>query len=206
VQLSFGVNASGGELRGVQLGAVNLARRSRGLQLGVVNGTGDHRGVSLGVVQVASTSRGAPLALLPLVGDGMRHVSVWTGTGMPLNVGAQLGSRLVYTVYTAGWAPVRRVGSMGVGFGGRMRPGALQVDVDGVAVFGGAPQASVFAPALRGTLARPLRGERMAPFVMVSAELEVPLELEAQSLSVLGGVSLAEGVAFVPEVAVGFRL
>jgi len=205
-QLSFGVNASEGELRGLQVGTVNLARRSRGVQLGVVNGAADHGGLSLGVVQVASSSRGVPLALLPLIGDGMRHVAVWTATGMPLNLGAQLGSRSVYTAYEVGWGPVRRVGSVGLGFGGRLRPGPWRVDVDVMAIAGGRPQASVLVSTLRGTVARPLRGERWAPFVRAGLGLELLLEGPSEPLSALGGLPVSEAAALVPELGVGLRL
>jgi len=205
VQLALGANASLGELRGVQVAPLNLAHTVRGVQLGVVNATHELRGLAIGVVQLASTSPGVPVALLPLVGDGIHEVGVWVSTDRPLNLGAQLGSRSVYTAYTAAWSPAGRHGSVGLGLGHRARVGTAHIDVDGVVALAGTSRFAHVEPTLRATVARPLHGEHLAPFVRASVALVHPLGSHAPLLDRLLAVALGERWGLVPSVGAGMR-
>ena len=193
-QLTFGVNTAG-TVHGVQLGAVNVAsRRVVGAQLGVVNVARTSSGLSLGAILVARHARGVPLALLPLIGDGIHHLEVEVGTRVPVSASLKLGSRTIYTKYTAGWSPAGG-GSVAGGLGARARLGGWHVDADLSVAASGLGEASVLLPGLAAALARPLAGEHLAPFVATGVALELPLEGPHP-----------EGARLVPAVSAGFRL
>jgi hypothetical protein len=193
-QLTFGVNTAGA-VHGVQLGAINVAsRRVLGAQLGVVNVARTSSGVSLGAILVARHAKGVQLALLPLIGDGIHHLEVEVGTRAPVSASLKLGSRTLYTKYTAGWSPAGE-GSVGGGLGARARAGGWHIDADLSVAAAGLGGASVLLPGLAAALARPLAGEHLAPFVAAGVALELPLEGPDP-----------EGVRLVPAVSAGFRL
>ncbi|MEM6929474.1 MAG: hypothetical protein AAF602_21215, partial [Myxococcota bacterium] len=69
LQLTGLVNEVWGELRGAQVGPVNVAGQVRGLQIGLVNVARDLRGVQIGAINVAV--RGGALPVLPVLNVGL---------------------------------------------------------------------------------------------------------------------------------------
>ncbi len=87
-----GVQASGavnvvGDLRGAQFSVVNVGRRVEGAMVGVVN--------------VAEDVDGAAIGLLSVVKNGHHRVGLWASDVSEAGVAVKLGSRHVYTLYTA---------------------------------------------------------------------------------------------------------
>ena len=201
VQLSLGGNV-GKEVRGLQLAPINVASTLRGVQLGAVNVASRHHGVSLSVVHISKSAKGLPIALLPIVGDGIHEVQLAAGTDA-VELGFRLGARSFHTVYGVAWT-TRGLGLGRIGFGVRARPGRWEVDTDVLLGAGGAADATVIAPALRLTGARPLG--RFAWFV--SGAVAVETLLETFSEPVTGGprIQVGQRSAVVPSVALGARL
>ncbi len=208
VQMTFGVNVAGAQMRGFQLGTVNIAGRSQGFQLGVVNVAMRHQGFSLSVLHVSRTSTGWPLALFPIIGDGMHHFELSGGTFAPLSLGVKLGSRNTYTVWEAGFDPMQPSARFGVATGVRFRPGPVHLDLDVANTFAGLGGRSVYVPALRVSVARPFSvgSHTIAPFVRMSAGLALPLEDDSRHVGWVPWQRQDTDVAFAPELAAGIRL
>ncbi len=116
----LGVINIGGDVDGAQIGVLNIGSRVRGLQLGVLNLGGEVTGASVG--------------LLSLVGNGQFHAEAWGSDVSLTNVGVKVGSRRVYTVFTAGLRPDAETQkwSLGIGFGVHFPIERWFVDVDAV--------------------------------------------------------------------------
>ena len=71
------------ELRGVQLGLLNVAKRGSGLQIGVINVGGEMTGAGIG--------------LLTIHKHGYNHVRFGSGVEDQFRLGFTFGSRYVYT-------------------------------------------------------------------------------------------------------------
>jgi len=91
-QVSTLLNLSRGELRGAQIGLVNVAGRVTGVQIGLVN--------------VARSVDGVPVGLVNIVEDGIRSVELWGSDSALVNAGLRLGSRTFYTMLAAGIDPL----------------------------------------------------------------------------------------------------
>lgn len=91
-QVSTLLNLSRGELRGAQIGLVNVAGRVTGVQIGLVN--------------VARSVDGVPIGLVNVVEDGIRSVELWGSDSALVNAGLRLGSRTFYTMIAAGIDPL----------------------------------------------------------------------------------------------------
>jgi hypothetical protein len=142
------------ELVGAQIGLVNVADEVTGLQLGLVNIAGRARGAQVGLVNIAHHSD-APVGIASLVGDGQAMVGVTASDFALIGLEAKLGSKHVYTRFTAGGSPLLRANNAGSpaiwqpvasgGLGATLRLGEsligpASVDVDaGVGVVGLSP-------------------------------------------------------------------
>ena len=138
VQLTAGVNIVRGELSGVQVSSgYNHATALRGAQIGLVNFGSDVTGSQIGLINIGGRVRGtqigllnlaedadAPVGLLSLSKEGQHHVELWGSDTAPLNVGAKLGGRYVYTLLTAGYQPQGGEETdrwmLGIGLGGHL--------------------------------------------------------------------------------------
>jgi len=148
-QITAGANIVRGQLSGVQVSSIyNHAGALRGAQIGLVNYGGDVTGSQIGLINIGGRVRGAqigllnlageadaPVGLLSLVKDGQHHVELWGGDTAPLNVGAKLGGRYVYTILAAGYQPQAGEGTdrwmVGLGLGGHVPlPGRFYLDAD----------------------------------------------------------------------------
>ena len=84
-------------LRGVQVGAVNVADELEGFQLAPVNIARRGAGFRLGVVNVLGEHEGEALGVLTFARGGVHDVSVYTSDTMLGNVALKLGTRHLYT-------------------------------------------------------------------------------------------------------------
>lgn len=101
-QLAAGANAAPGSLRGAQVGGVNVGGEVRGAQIGIVNiASGKVRGAQVGVVNIASEVDGASIGLVSIGSDSV-HPVVWSSNLAYLNAGVKFTTRYVYTLAAIG--------------------------------------------------------------------------------------------------------
>jgi hypothetical protein len=117
-----GVRVDYKRLRGVQLGAINVARDTVGVQAGFVSVTRGHaKGLQLGFVTYADEADAA-LALIPYTKKGGVWFDVWTSDVQLIHAALKFRARRTYTFLTAGVHPLGDDGnrsiSGGLGIGG----------------------------------------------------------------------------------------
>ncbi|MBL4689598.1 MAG: hypothetical protein JKY37_33735, partial [Nannocystaceae bacterium] len=156
-QLSAGFNWASTDVRGAQLGVafngtpqiegaqvssgLNWAREVRGAQLGLVNVAKDVKGVQLGLLNYAR-SADASIGLISVTKEGGVHPEVWTSDTAALNVGIRLPARYTYSFVSGGLHPggSGRGWQAGFGLGGHIPlrgPASLDIDLGGYIVFSG---------------------------------------------------------------------
>ncbi len=186
-----------GEIRGVQLGLVNIAGSVSGGQVGVINIASRVNGVQVGLVNVATKRSGASVGAVNIASDGFADFELWSDLDPGLNVGAKFGSRGVYSAYAAGLT-TDLSSKAGVGLGGRISTGVVELDIDSFVAgrVGPAFDESIVSvePGLR--LALGLRvTEQFAPFVGVYGYFVVPVLGAPTSAVDVGGTVGASGTA-----------
>jgi hypothetical protein len=127
-----GVANVGSTVRGPQISIVNIADSVSGAQVGVVNIARHVSGVQIGVLNISQEIDGVPLGVLSIEARGRHAVDFWVDTdGIPY-AALSLGTRHLYTVFSAGWSPgtTPALWSFGVGLGGRADLGAVFLDLD----------------------------------------------------------------------------
>ncbi len=160
-QAAGGVNVTGAQMRGLQLAGgfnyagsivglqgapINFAGAGNGAQLGVINVGGDIdgaqigiinigtkvRGLQLGIINVGGEVDGESIGILSLVRNGQLHAEVWSSDVSLANVGVKVGSRRIYTLFTAGLRPNAKQErwSLGLGLGVHFPLERWFVDVD----------------------------------------------------------------------------
>jgi hypothetical protein len=130
-----GVVAVAKDLRGIQAATVNVARSEmRGAQLGALNVAGKVWGVQMGIVNVADEIvSGDAIGLVNVIGNGYRHLEVWTSDVAAVHVGYKFGSRFTYLLggIGLGQADDASKWSLGLGWGVHVPLGQrLYTDVD----------------------------------------------------------------------------
>jgi hypothetical protein len=119
LQLSGLANVSGGRGVGAQVGLVNVADRVVGAQVGLVNVARRIDGVAIGLVSIEE--------------GGVFMPQLWTENASALRAGLAFGTRIVYTLVSAG-VDVGASGAerprFGLGIGGRLTLGPFFGDLD----------------------------------------------------------------------------
>ncbi|MEY4545910.1 MAG: hypothetical protein RL685_2105 [Pseudomonadota bacterium] len=125
LQDSFLFNRAG-DLRGMQLAAVNVAGDVDGVQLGLINIAHRVRGAAIGLVNIADDIDGLPLAPFSVTRTGGVHASAWSGTSGLGNVGVKLATRRTYTLFFGSYHRDFELEFVGGGFalGGSVELGA----------------------------------------------------------------------------------
>lgn len=102
LQATTGVNVAKGTATGLQLSSgVNVAQEIRGAQLGLINVSGHHEGVQLGLINV-SRDADVSIALIPIVIEGTNHIQLGAH-GPDATLGIQLGGKKLYTLWEIGY-------------------------------------------------------------------------------------------------------
>jgi len=84
------------------------------------------------VVNISQEIDGVPVGVVSIEGRGRHAVDLWVDTdGVPYGA-ISLGTRHLYTVFSAGWSPgtAPTLWSLGAGLGGRADMGRAFVDLD----------------------------------------------------------------------------
>jgi hypothetical protein len=130
VQIAAGPNIAD-EMSGLQLSVINIGGTVNGAQIGVVNIGGTVKGAQIGVVNVAKDLQGVGVGVINYSHTGIRAIELYTTESVPLNLGFKLGSRHIYTAWSAGIEPgqVDYIATSGA-IGGRIGTDGPHVDVD----------------------------------------------------------------------------
>lgn len=137
VQAAGAVNVLGGHARGVQAaGGVNWARSVAGLQVASINASRDIRGAQLGAINVAAGKVGgaqvgvinyadeadAQVGVISVSRKGGVYADVWTSDTAAVNVALKLRAKYTYSFFAVGVHPAGAGRGLlaGIGFGGHI--------------------------------------------------------------------------------------
>lgn len=211
MQIGFGV-AYAKHLRGVQLGAVNVAGDVAGVQAGLVSVTrGEVKGLQLGFVTYADEADAA-IALIPYTKKGGVWFDVWTSDVQLIHAALKFRARRTYTFLTAGVHPLgddgNRSFSGGLGIGGPLvwRP-HFSVELDNAVSVVNAGYTVTRLPYLLDTLRfslawRPFR--RFAIFGAVTGN--VLLDFAATSDDFQPGYAWANNIGDPAQTGLGLKI
>jgi hypothetical protein len=90
-QVTAGVNITGGEMRGLQLGILNVASKMKGMQIGIIN--------------VADSVKGLPIGLFSFISHGYHKLEISADEIFYTNLSFRTGVRQFYTLLIAGAKP-----------------------------------------------------------------------------------------------------
>ena len=119
-------------MKGPQISVVNIADSVTGAQVGVVNIARHVSGVQVGVLNISQEIDGVPLGVVSIEARGRHALDLWVDTdGVPY-AALSLGTRHLYSVFSAGWSPgtTPTLWSFGAGLGGRADIGPAFLDLD----------------------------------------------------------------------------
>ncbi len=99
MQVASLVNLAAEDVRGAQVAlGLNRAGDVQGLQLGLVNVARQVRGVQLGLVNVADDVEGVPIGLVSVTKSGGVHPTAWASNTSYGNFGLKFATRSTYTL------------------------------------------------------------------------------------------------------------
>lgn len=165
-----GLNHSGDDFGGLQLGLVNIAGDLDGTQMGLVNLAQRVSGTQLGLFNIAQRSRSS-LGLLSVVREDGLRIEAWGSDVQPLALGLQMGGQRVYSQLQLMGSPASRSLEPALGLGLHLPMGPMWLELDGM-------------------LGVPLEVERVAPgslHAQYRLSLGLPL---ARRLSPMFGLNL----------------
>lgn len=127
----------GRTVAGPQISVVNVADTITGAQIGVVNIARHVAGTQIGVLNISQEIDGIPIGLLSVEGRGRHDVDLWVDLDGSTYAALSLGTKRVYSIFSAGWTPGPdpALWSFGLGLGGRsdFHPFFLDYDLSLVA-------------------------------------------------------------------------
>ena len=122
--LSGVLNYSKGNAKGFQLATVNIAANEmKGVQLGVVNYAKKIKGFQLGVINILrDAEKAVPIGLFSIVKKGLYELELTGGEALYSNLNYKMGVERFYTIFKIGYASYKNnpVYSAGLGFGGNL--------------------------------------------------------------------------------------
>jgi hypothetical protein len=122
--LSGVLNYSKGNSKGFQLATVNIAANEmKGVQLGVVNYAKKIKGFQLGVINILrDAEKAVPIGLFSIVKKGLYEIEITGGEAIYSNLNYKMGVEKFYTIFKIGYASYKNnpVYSTGLGFGGNL--------------------------------------------------------------------------------------
>lgn len=127
-----GIFNRAGALNGPQFGLLNVSGDVAGAQVGLVNIGRNVKGTQIGLVNFSREFDGVPIGLLNIEEKGRQRIEAWWDSDGTVHGALAVGTRLVYTILTAGMVPESAPisWSWGVGFGMRVDLGSLFLEGD----------------------------------------------------------------------------
>ncbi|HEY1406772.1 MAG TPA: caspase family protein [Spirochaetota bacterium] len=132
VQLSNIGNIVCGEMSGLQTSLFNYAGTQKGVQIGILNINGDAHGLQIGLFNFANKNDGIPIGLVSFSRSGTTHFSTWADETRNMYAGIIHYNTYIYNVYGAGYDPITKTASLGLGLGARKRFENLAISIDGM--------------------------------------------------------------------------
>ncbi len=120
------------DLAGVQAGVLNIAEDIRGGQLGLINIGKDVEGTQIGLININDDISGIPVGIINISKNGLHNMSLWYNEEGMVNIGFQLGSRLIYSFIYGGVPydqPDKKL-SFGLGMGLHLAGESVYFDAD----------------------------------------------------------------------------
>jgi hypothetical protein len=134
VQFAPFANIAMGGFNGLQFtGLVNYAEgKGRGLQFGLVNIASRMAGTQIGLVNISERMDGVPLGLVNIEKGGVLSPQLWTEGADSAHAGFTFGTRVVYTLLSAGFGfgSGKESPYAGFGLGARLTIGRFFGDLD----------------------------------------------------------------------------
>lgn len=210
-QIGFAV-AYAKQLRGFQLGAVDVAGEVAGVQAGLVSVTkGSVKGLQLGLVTYAEEADAA-IALIPYTKKGGVWFDVWTSDVQLVHAALKFRARRTYTFLTAGVHPIgddgNRSFSGGLGVGGPLvwRP-HFSIELDNAVSVVNAGVAVTRPPYLLDTLRFSLAWRPFRHFAIFGAVTgNVLLDFTAASEDFQPGYAWANNIGDPAQTGLGLKV
>jgi hypothetical protein len=119
VQLAGLLNRVKGRTSGLQAaGLANSSDEVDGVQIaGLLNHTRRLKGIQIGLVNIADTSSGYTIGLVNIVKNGYHELSLSADDLLPINLSYKTGTKKMYTILRAGFAPGRSHDAFATGIG-----------------------------------------------------------------------------------------
>jgi hypothetical protein len=122
----------GGTVTGPQISILNIADTVTGAQVGVVNIARHVSGTQVGVLNFSQEIDGVPIGVISIEGRGRHDLDLWVDMDGQSTLSLSLGTKVMYTVFSAGWIPgsTPALWTLGLGLGGRSDLGPLFLDYE----------------------------------------------------------------------------
>ena len=124
-----GIGNVGGAIVGPQISLINVADTASA-QIGLVNIARHITGTQVGLFNLSDQIDGVPIGLISIEGRGRHDLDLWIDMNGLSVVGFSLGTKHLYTTFTAGWLPGTTSWNSGVGIGGSSTIGPFYLDYD----------------------------------------------------------------------------
>ena len=137
IALSGAVNYANDSSKGAQISVLNLStQKFTGLQLGAINYAKKVKGMQLGVINYQGTNSGYPIGIVSIAKGGLYKFELTGGEVFYTNLSYKMGVERLYTIYKVGNSSYKSksVYSVGLGFGSQLPIGEkhrLIIDVSG---------------------------------------------------------------------------
>jgi len=103
-----GINFTGGEMRGVQLGLVNTTVYSRGFQGGLINMAGEAHGIQLAPLNIHHLNHGTPIGLINIAEENGGEDWLFFGTNLSaMNTGLRTTVNRWYSLLSFGYKDIQ---------------------------------------------------------------------------------------------------
>jgi len=103
-----GINFSGGEMRGVQLGLVNATVYSRGFQGGLINLAGEAHGIQLAPLNIHHVNHGTPIGLINIAEENGGEDWITFGSNLAaISTGMRTTVNRWYSLLSAGYGDLQ---------------------------------------------------------------------------------------------------
>lgn len=126
IQFTSGINIARRRQNGAQFGFIaNYAETADGLQIGMINIGKKSGGIQFGLFNYSGDSTAATLGLINIVKKGYNKLEVWSNELFVFNIAAKYGGRKLYSIVSIGTNPFNenKFWSTGWGFGTHIRLG-----------------------------------------------------------------------------------
>ena len=119
-------------MKGMQIGMVNVAKKTSGMQLGVFNSSKEKSAVQVGIINYTRSNESIPLGLINIVWPGTFRISYSAGEKGFSHIALKYGSKYTYSFLRLGGANKDGHGLIvsSIGLGGHMPLGRFSLNAE----------------------------------------------------------------------------